>query len=229
MTPLDKEERELRIKALQEKANQSGETSGWFEPLYADALRGELQVPWDDGGANPHLLAWLQREGVDGTGKRALEVGCGTGDGAMALAGLGFEVDAVDLSASAIELAKARNPHAGIRYAQQDMLAPPQEFQGAFDLVVEIYTLQAIQPPLRKILTGALPSLVAPGGLLLMVARARDPEVEAEGPPWPLTESEVRELASGKSPLTLQRLERFQDDENPSKDRFRALFVNDRD
>ena len=219
-----REKRERRIKFLQAEANQSGQTDAWFEPLYADHLRGELTVPWDDGGTNPHLLAWLERECVDGQGKRALEIGCGTGDGARALAERGFQVDAFDLSPSAIQIAKERNSHPSITFGARDMTAPHPDLRGKFDLVVEVYTLQAIQEGPRKILSARLPEFVAPGGTLLVVCRARDPEEEADGPPWPLTETELRAIAPAGGPLTLHSLERFADGENPSKQRFRAVY-----
>lgn len=216
--------REARIQALQAQARADGDSSAWFEPLYAAALRGEISVPWEDGGVNPHLAAWLAEANLDGRGQRALEVGCGYGHGALALARLGFDVTAVDLSPTAIQLARTHNPHERIQYRQQDMLEPPEEFFGAFDLVVEVYTLQAIQTELRQQLIRQLPLTVAPGGTLLVVCRARDEDVVPQGPPWALAESEVRALAHADSELTVERLERFTDGESPAKERFLAVL-----
>jgi len=220
----EREARERLIQSYQAQANESGDTSGWFEALYSAATRGETTIPWEDGTTNPHLLAWLEREAVDGTGRRALEVGTGYGHGAIALAQRGFEVTAVELSSSAVALAKATNPHERIDYRQQDMLELPDDFVGAFDLVVEIYTLQAIQKDQREILTSHLPRTVAPGGTLLVVCRARDEEVIPTGPPWALAESEVRALAYVGSGLEVVHLERFLDGESPPKDRFLAVL-----
>lgn len=214
-------ENQLRLRAMQATAFGAGDGTGWFEPLYAAAAKGEAEVPWDDGLPNPSLVEWLQREGIDGRGKRALEVGCGYGQGALVLAELGFSVIAVDLSPSAIEYAKKHNAHANIEHRVVNMFEPPAEFQGAFDLVVEIYTLQAIPADIRPRLAAQLPKVVAPGGEMIVVCRARDEETPAEGPPWPLTESEIRSLTNGGR-LELNRLERYVDYED--KDRFRAHF-----
>ncbi len=214
-------ENQLRLRAFQKTAFDAGNGTGWFEPLYAAAAKGEAQVPWDDGMPNPNLVEWLEREKVDGRGKRALEVGCGYGQGALSLAQAGFQVTAVDLSPSAIAHAAQHNAHEAVEHRVVDMFEPPAEFAGAFDLVVEIYTLQAIPADIRPRLAVRLPDLVAPGGELILVCRARDEDTIPSGPPWPLAESEIRSLTdNGK--LRLTRLERYSDWEN--KDRFRAHF-----
>ncbi|HEY6312403.1 MAG TPA: hypothetical protein VIY52_16600, partial [Streptosporangiaceae bacterium] len=71
-----------------------------------------------------------------------------------------------------------------------------------FDLVAEIYTVQALYGQARAAAIAALPGLVAPGGTLLVIARAtddqdpvRDPAArppqpfEACGPPAPIDEA----------------------------------------
>ncbi|MDF1837576.1 MAG: methyltransferase domain-containing protein [Planctomycetota bacterium] len=214
-------ENQLRLRALQETAFEAGDGAGWFEPLYAAAAKGEAEIPWDDGKPNPNLVEWLEREKINGEGKRALEVGCGYGQGALALAQAGFQVTAVDLSPSAIAHAAKHNAHPNIQHRVVNMFEPPAEFAGAFDLVVEIYTLQAIPADIRPRLAQQLPGLVAKNGELILVSRARDEETPATGPPWPLTENEIRGLTHG-GPLSLVRLERYQDWED--KERFRAHF-----
>ncbi|PCG87203.1 methyltransferase, FxLD system [Streptomyces sp. WZ.A104] len=89
------------------------------------------------GGLERALLA--EHTPVPHGGGRALEVGCGTGELAVYLAGLGYCVDAVDFAESAI--ARAREEHAdveGVRWLgldiERDDLAPLHE--GGYDLVV---------------------------------------------------------------------------------------------
>ena len=53
------------------------EATGWFEPLYAAAARGETGVPWDRGGPSPQLVDWAAARSLEGTGRRALVVGAG--------------------------------------------------------------------------------------------------------------------------------------------------------
>jgi len=56
--------------------------------------------------------------------------------------------------------------------------------------VVEIYTVQAVNRSVRSELTAGVRSLVAPGGTLLVVQAVAD-EPDEDGPPWPLTRSEI--------------------------------------
>ena len=75
---------------------------------------------------------------------------------------------------------------AAMSNAVADLLAPPAEWAGAFDLVVECNNVQALPRELRDTATAAVASFVAPGGTLLVVAAAATAWGE-DGPPWPLT------------------------------------------
>lgn len=67
-------------------------------------------------------------------------------------------------------------------YAVGNLLDLPPAWVGAFDLVVEIYTVQAVNRSVRDALTAGVCSLVAPGGTLLAVQGAtRRPD--DDGPP----------------------------------------------
>jgi hypothetical protein len=68
-------------RALAAAALQRGDPTGWFEELYAGAAQAG-EVPWADLVPNPMMVAWLEREGVIGDGRRALKVGAGLGDDA---------------------------------------------------------------------------------------------------------------------------------------------------
>jgi hypothetical protein len=61
--------------------------------------------------------------------------------------------------------------------------------EGAFGLVAELCTVQARYGQARGAAIKALPGLVAPGGTLLVIARAADEEDPVRDPammPWPL-------------------------------------------
>jgi hypothetical protein len=95
----------------------------------------------------------------------------------------------------------------------------------AFDLVTEVYTVQALYGKARAAAIEELPALVAPGGTLLVIARATDEEDPVRDPammPWPLTRSELESLAGNR--LTARSIEKFFDDEDPPKLRWRAEF-----
>ncbi|MGZ3143883.1 class I SAM-dependent methyltransferase [Lentzea chajnantorensis] len=176
--------------------------TGWFEDLYAEADAGTAAVPWDKNTPQPHLVEWA--DGVDGTGRTALVVGCGYGRDSEYLATLGFDVTAFDISPSAIAATRARFPQTKVSYEVADLLAPPAAWHRAFDLVVENMTVQALPVALHAQATGRVASLV--GSTLLVLAVARDEGPEPDGPPWPLTPAEVEAFATdGLSARSIRR------------------------
>lgn len=195
----------------------------WFEELYAQVESSGLSVvPWADLEPNPNLVAWLDREQVDGAGKSALVVGCGLGDDAEELSRRGFRVTAFDVAGSAIAIAAKRFPSSAVEYAAADLFQPPVDWTGRYDLVYEAYTLQVLPRSLRRKAPGHLARFVAPSGKLLLIARARD---DAEDPgelPWPLTLTELDAVTG----FGLERIaiEDYFDDEVPPVRRFRAVY-----
>jgi hypothetical protein len=93
-----------------------------------------------------------------------------------------------------------------VRYRVADLLNPPAEWRQAFDLVVEIYTVQAMPAAVRQRATANVAGLVGPGGTLFVGAVARDEEDGSdEGPPWPMSRTEIEAFAAGE--LTVVRIE----------------------
>ncbi|GII82543.1 methyltransferase type 12 [Sphaerisporangium siamense] len=176
---------------LAARYQERGDPLGWFEPLYASAERGEGVVPWAHRVPNSLLVGWAEATGASGEGRTALVPGCGLGDDAEYLAGLGFTVTAFDIAPTAVAAARRRFPGGSVRYATADLLDPPAAWRGAFDLVAEAYTLQVLRGPLREHAVASLAGLVAPGGTLLVVARAREEHDPPGHMPWPLTRAEV--------------------------------------
>jgi SAM-dependent methyltransferase len=209
-----------RARALANESLARGDAVGWFERLYAEASRGEAVVPWADLAPNPHVVAWLDRE--QPAPGHALDVGCGVGDTAEDLARRGFDVLAFDVSPTAVAEARRRFPASRVDYRAADLLQPPADFTGAFDLVVECYTLQVLPPTARAQAIASLRRTLAPGGTLLVVARGREPAEPPGSMPWPLTRAEVEGIATPALPLVA--FEDFLDAEDPPVRRFRAVF-----
>lgn len=224
------DEDRARARQLAAEAVAQGDATGWFEKLYGEAEAGIGVVPWADGEVNPHLVKWAAGRpggGRPGAGRRALVVGCGFGYDAEFLAQLGFAVTAFDVAPSAIAAARRAYPDSPVTYVTADLLDLPGSWTGAFDLVVEIYTVQPLYGPVRAQALAALHVPVAPGGTLLVISRAtneEDPERDPAMMPWPLTRREL-EMAGG--PLRVHTIEQFFDDEDPPKLRWIAEFRRD--
>jgi SAM-dependent methyltransferase len=199
-----------------------GDATGWFEPLYRAAEAGSAAVPWADLRPNPNVVSWAEGHRVDGTALRALKVGCGFGDDAEYLRSRGFSVVAFDIAETAIAVARRRFPASTVEYRALDLFALPADFAGAFDLVLESYTLQVLPEDLRRHATTIIASLVRRGGRLVVVARARDPDDPAGTMPWPLTRDDL--LGFTAAGLEEVSFEDYVEAEQPPVRRFRAVY-----
>ncbi|MFI9408046.1 class I SAM-dependent methyltransferase [Nocardia sp. NPDC052316] len=199
-----------------------GDPTGWFERLYTAAAEGSAVVPWDADEPNPLLVDWIERHERAGGGMRAMVVGCGLGRDAEHLAGLGFETTAFDVSETAIQTARERFPASEVHYRVADLLAPPAEWAGAFDLVVESITVQSLPVSVRAVATANVARMVAPGGELLVIAAIGEEGAEVDGPPWPLTRAQIDAFAVGD--LRAVRVEQVARPDKPGFARWRAVF-----
>lgn len=208
---------------LAEQSIAVGDPTGWFEQVYAAAEAGQTEVPWDRQAPSHFLVQWAQQRGLTGAGKPALVVGCGLGDDAEFIAGLGFQTVAFDISPTAIATARRRFPGSPVQYRTANLLDPPSDWYRAFDLVVESLTLQALPDPPRRDAIARVGDLVSPGGTLVVIARAREAGESVEGPPWALTRSEIDSL--GQTGLEPVRIEDMRDTALPWPRRWRAEFM----
>ncbi|RNF88008.1 methyltransferase domain-containing protein [Streptomyces botrytidirepellens] len=107
-------------------------------------------------------------------GRRALVMGSGRGLLARGLAGLGFDVTAVDPSAAATRIARAAHPHDHPAVAYRT--APAEEpglADAAFDLAYYADTLEITPDPDRVLAEAA--RLLRPGGVLVYDTVNRTP------------------------------------------------------
>ncbi len=190
-----------RRSALRSHVNELDRHSGgsrtdraaFFDAVYETAGNDTAGVPWADLKPKDRLASWLA--GNPGEGRRAVDVGCGLGDNAEAIAAVGWATTAFDLSPRAVDWARQRFPESSVDYRAGDLTDLPPQWAGAFDLVHECYTIQSVPGELRTRLSLAVASLVAPGGTLLVYARSRPGDADAGGPPWPLSPREAHIFA----------------------------------
>ncbi|MEZ5872574.1 MAG: class I SAM-dependent methyltransferase [Nitratireductor sp.] len=178
-----------RIDPLDRHMIDGGDRYAFFNAVYAMAEGDAAGVPWADLKPKPQLEKWLAAN--PGNGRRAIDIACGLGDNAEALAAAGYRTTAFDLAEKAIAWARQRFPQSGVDYHVADIFNPPSGWKGGFDLVHECYTLQAVPPQMLASMMAAIADLVAPGGTLIVYTRIRHDGTGTSGPPWPLQESEA--------------------------------------
>ncbi|GAA4250671.1 methyltransferase domain-containing protein [Dactylosporangium darangshiense] len=215
------DEKRAFARRLAAESIAAGEPTAWFETLYAAAEAGDAVVPWADLEPNPLLVRWAAAAGR-AHGGAALVVGCGLGDDAEFLAGLGYRTVAFDVAPTAVAGARRRFPGSAVEYVAADLLDPPAGWLGAFDLVFESYTVQVLQGAARAAAIANCGALVAPGGELLVLARAREDADEPGAMPWPLTRAEMEAFATGD--FQVVHLEAVHDHEEPPVRRWTATL-----
>src|SRR5262245_39093707 len=126
-----------RAQRLLAEHEKRGEPTGWFEAVYRAAEGKPEEVQWADLAPNPHVVEWLDRRNDLKPGLRVLDVGSGLGDTSEEIDRRGFVVSAFDISATAIGWCRRRFPASRVDYRVADLLEPPPEWRGSFDLVIE--------------------------------------------------------------------------------------------
>lgn len=185
----------------------NGDSTGWFEALYAEAKGDNEKIPWADLEPNRFLVEWAENVNLKGNGRKALVVGCGLGDDAKFLEDLGFKVAAFDVSPKAIDWAKKIHYESNIEFFTEDLFDAPKEWKKAFEFVLEVYTIQALPLNLRETTIDAISNFVAQDGELVVVTRGRENDEVAEKLPWALSYKDLSRFESnGLTQLNLTEL-----------------------
>jgi ubiquinone/menaquinone biosynthesis C-methylase UbiE len=119
----------------------------------------------------------------------------------------------------AVRWAQSRFPD--VAFVAADLFRPPADWDAAFDLVHECYTLQALPDAPRAEAIGRIARFVRPGGTLIVIARSRDSASPAAGPPWPLARDDVMRFTGHG--LRADSIEQLADPDD-GKPHWRAVF-----
>lgn len=195
------------------------EASKFFEAVYRQSQGDEKQVPWAKMKTDPFLEEYLELNIGEG---KAIVIGCGLGDDALALEEAGFNVTAIDISPTAINWCKERFDHTDIDFRVQDIFEIPEHMLGQYDFVFESRTIQSLPLEFRNKMIGAISSLLAPRAKVLIVANGKNAGEKHLGPPWPLERNELRLF--GNYDLDELMFSIFEEETNLSSLKFRALY-----
>ncbi|MFG1791276.1 class I SAM-dependent methyltransferase [Nocardia sp. NPDC049149] len=163
-----------------EQAYQSGTL---VEGLVMDRL------PWEIGRPQP-LLVDIERAGrITGD---VLDIGCGPGDTAIYLAGLGYQVTGLDFAPTAIEKARASAAAQGVTvaFAVADATALTG-YDQRFDTVVSSALAHCLDAEQRVAHVAALLRVMRPGARLIQFCFSQSEFAEAYAP-FAIAEEELR-------------------------------------
>ncbi len=170
------------------KKSELGNKDRW-EKIY---LGEREEIPWDVGNSSKELS-----ESVESiTPCFALDVGCGTGTEAIYLAKRGFKVSAVDISETAIQIAKdkAKKENVNIDFKVGSVLNIPFD-SNVFGFVNDRGCFHAIEPKDREKFTSEINRVLKSGGLYLMLCFSNK-EPENDKGPYRFSEMEIRNIFS---------------------------------
>jgi methyl halide transferase len=178
-------------------ASHSGPPGSASNPVpdpFADPVNWEARyvagdTPWDKGGAAPPLAEFLRDHHITG---KILVPGCGTGHDVRLLAAHGAQVTGLDLSETALTMARKQPADANEDYELGNLFALPREWDSRFDWVFEHTCFCAIPPVRRTDYARAISRVLKPGGHYLAIFFL-DPGVE-QGPPHGATREEISAL-----------------------------------
>jgi SAM-dependent methyltransferase len=137
------------------------------------------QAPWDIPGPQP---AFAELEEVGAIGKSVLDVGCGTGEHALYLAGRGHDVWGIDFVPVAIERAEAKalERRLSAHFQVGDALALDR-LGLTFDTAIDSGLFHVFSDEQRPVYVHGLASVIRPGGSFYMLCFS-DSEPPGEGP-----------------------------------------------
>jgi cyclopropane fatty-acyl-phospholipid synthase-like methyltransferase len=145
--------------------------------------------PWEIDGPQGEIVHLAEHGEIKSP---VLDVGCGTGENALYLAGLGFEVTGIDIVPVAVKkaLSKAKERSLAAAFLVWDVLNL-QELHGSFKTVIDSGFFHALPDKKRPLFTKSLASVLDSGGTYFMMCFSEH-EPGSWGPKR-VTQAEIRE------------------------------------
>jgi SAM-dependent methyltransferase len=209
------------------QSTTSGIGVDYFESVYQSASGEASLVPWCEGKPSAALVNWLNAmaPSIVRCGSRVAVVGCGLADDAREFLRRGYEVTAFDASQTAVRWAKRLDPSRSNCYVCADLFKPLPRWRHRFDLVAEVNNLAWLHPEQWSDALRSIGELLTPHGHLLLINPATTTRTPIEaGPPWPIEEKQLLEAAARAGLTPAGKVSAFEDDDDPSQLRMRAMF-----
>jgi SAM-dependent methyltransferase len=170
------------------------------QDLFENAYKGEApelglgtKPPWSIGEPQPEIAALIEQGKFRGD---VLDVGCGEAAVDLYLAERGFTTVGLDLSPTAIELARAEAAKRGLTNASFEVadISAFGGYDGRFNTIVDSTLFHSIPVEAREGYQQSIVRAAAPGAsyYVLVFDRAGLPN----GPANPVTEDELRDVVS---------------------------------
>lgn len=170
------------------------------ENLFDSAYRGEapefegFRPPWSIGEPQPEIAALIEQGKFHGD---VLDAGCGEAAVSMRLAERGFTTVGLDMSPTAIELARAEAARRGLAKATFEV-ADISDFGGydrRFGTIVDSTLFHSMPVEARQGYQQSIVRAAAPGASYFVLVFSAD-GMPANGPAHPVTEDELREVVA---------------------------------
>lgn len=170
------------------------------DDLFESAYRGDapefegIRPPWSIGEPQPEIAALIDQDKFHGD---VLDAGCGEAAVSLHVAERGFTTVGLDMSPSAIELARAEAAKRGLANAGFDVadISSFGGYDGRFGTIVDSTLFHSMPVEARKGYQQSIVRAAAPGAsyFVLVFDAAGMP---ADGPAHPVTAEELRDVVS---------------------------------
>ena len=171
---------------------------------FDSAYRGKTAVfgagarpPWSIGEPQPEIAALIEQGRIHGD---VLDAGCGEAALAIDLAKRGYTAVGIDLSATAIELARAEAAKRGLTNATFEVadITSFTGYDGRFGTIVDSTLFHSMPVEAREGYQQSIVRAAAPGAsyFVLVFDRSAMPDARLPGPANPVTEDELRDVVS---------------------------------
>lgn len=134
------------------------------QKVYFDELAELFKIYAED--IDPVYRNWVEPN-LPAAGKRAVDLGCGSGRFIDLLAKRYDSVLGVDIAEREIEMARAKHRQPNVEFQTRSLLDVDAESDGRFDLVFSVNTIYHLQD--HETVLPHVRSLVAPGGTVVVV------------------------------------------------------------